>query len=165
VWIANAAPFIALLPVFLEIIDRGLDYLGFSGPQLSYERLKSPIETRQLLKNVFVTPANGQSLFMDIWGYAEFDQTAGDIIKFHLAFMVSLYFGAVAETKDFLKIEGWPLIGIGVLVISLFVFLLRFLRNKYHPAHRRPFLAWRVWTSVIFVAIIVFEGWDLLMRP
>jgi hypothetical protein len=161
-WIANAAPFIALLPVFLEIIHRCFDYLRVVGAEISYQRLSSPFETRTLLKGIFVTPTNGKSLFMDIWGYAEFDKTAGEIVKFHLAFLVSLYFSAVVESKNLLKVEGLPLVGIGILIASLFLFVFRLLRNKYHPAHRRPFGFWQEWTWVLFIAIVVFEGWHRL---
>lgn len=149
---------IALLPTLLGLIERVLDAVGLLGGK--YIRLRLQKEPRAPVKEAFVEAANAKAMLEAIEGYFRFEETASTVIKFHLAFLLSVYFAAVEKSGDLLVVRGWPVLGLAVLGASLATFLILLIREKATPVHRQPFVWWGRWTWALFLVIAGVEGWE-----
>jgi hypothetical protein len=149
------APFIALLPAVQELFERFLDKAGLLGGKYIRQRLAD--DQRVVVQQHFVRAPNAAALLDAIETYFDFEESASDIIKFHLAFLISLYFESVEETRNLLQISGFPALGVGVVGVSLFVFMVRLLWKVDSPASVKPLRRWTWWTWVIFLAVLTFD--------
>ncbi len=157
----NLSPaLIALLPVVLHLIDRLLDTVGLLGGKYIRRLLKN--DPPDPIRETFVDPYEGPARLDAIETYFNFEETAGGIIRFHLSFILSVYFEAVEKSHDLMRIEGWPVPALAVLVISLFSFLILLVQQNTSPAAARPFVKWSFWTWAVFGAIVVVEGLERL---
>ena len=76
--------------------------------------------------------------------------------------MLSLIFGAIQSSQGALRIEGWYVAGIVVVLTSFVVFIFKLLRSS--AAADRPFRGWSIWTWAMFVIILVGEGLEHLSK-
>jgi hypothetical protein len=149
---------IALLPSALDFLEWLLDRAGLLGGK--FIRAKLATDNRDFISENFVKAYGREANLRAIETYFNFEETAGDIIKRHLSFLLSIYFVAVEASHDLLKVEGWPIIGLAAVLTSLIVFLLLFLNNRWSGAAEHPLRQWTMWTWVIFLVIGGIEAWE-----
>jgi hypothetical protein len=154
---------IAILPPLLELVEQVLDRVGILGGHYIEQRLKT--DTRPIIKNTFVLAANGTDVLNAIGTYFNFDATAGDIIKFHLAYLISIYVEGVSVTHDLFSIRGWPIVAILIVGGSLIIFLIGLIKDKFSPADPDPFPRWGKWTWLLCVVVVGFEAWQHFNEP
>ena len=153
---------VALLPSVLDLLERVLDSRGLLGGKFIRARLRE--DDRAFIRDNFVAPPpQNEAKLRAIETYFDFEATASDILKRHFAFILSLYFASVESHHDLLKIEGWPVIGLAIVGVSMFIFiLLLFVRNRWSGAAEKPLWYWSVWTWMIFLVIVSIEAWEHL---
>jgi hypothetical protein len=149
---------VALLPQFLEFIEKILDSAGLLGKKFIRSNLAQ--DDTGFIRYNFVESYSHEDNFKAIETYFDFEESASDILKRHLSFMLSLYFASIAKTHDFLKLEGLPVAGMIIVGLSLFIFIiLLFVRNRWSGAAENPLRWWSYWTWAIFLAIV---GWEIV---
>jgi hypothetical protein len=153
---------VALLPPMLELITRGLETLKLLGGNMVRKKIR--LDHRPVIKKTFVDAPNGGAILDALKTYFTFDAEANEIIKLHISFIVSLYFAAIEKSREFFKIEGWPVAGLIVVSISFFIFSVYFFRDKFSPTSVEPFKTWRLWTWALFIAILAGEGGERLAK-
>jgi hypothetical protein len=152
---------IALLPSVLQLLERVLDRIGFIGNKTIRTQIK--LDKRPVIKSTFVTPQNGPAILDAVETYFTFNERANEIIKLHLSFMLSLYLGSVEKSADPLKLEGWYVGGLLIVILSFIIFIFaKLLRSS--PTDVHPFPGWGVWTWAMFVMIVVAEGMERLLK-
>ena len=149
---------IAVLPPFLDLVEQALDRMGVLGGHYIEEKLKN--DTRPIIRSIFVSTPNGSDVLKAIGTYFNFDETAGDVIKFHIAYLISIYIEGISTSHDILSIRGWPILGLLVVGSSLIVFLVNLINNKFSPADPNPFPLWAKWTWLLCLLVVGFEAWQ-----
>jgi hypothetical protein len=141
---------IALFPLLLELIERILEQIGLAGDTL-VERLLAK-DTRQVWTSL---PAGQRPSILELMKeYFRFGERVDQIIRAHLAFLLSIYFANVEHTKDMLEVKGWPVAGLVVVGVSLFVFLVQLSRGTFQVARKHQLPAWRIWFWVQLIVIL-----------
>ncbi len=146
---------IALLPAFLQLIERLSEVLKFLGKDFVFQALQA--DDRKAVK-AFFEGEPGKERFKAVAGIFEFEETASDIIKRFVCFSISIYFMAVQRSGDLLSLKGWPVAGLALVVILLSVFIIRLAAGKIKIAAEGALRLWSGFSWVIFFALLAFEA-------
>ena len=149
---------IALFPLLLELIERILEQIGLAGDAL-VERLLDK-DTRQVWKSI---PEGQRPGILEMMKeYFRFGERVDQLIRAHLAFLLSIYFANVERTKDMLEVKGWPVAGLIIVGLSLFVLLVQLSRGSFQVARKHQLPFWRIWFWVHLILILSVQIADHL---
>lgn len=154
------ASILVLLPSVLQMLERVLNKIGFIGKDAIRTQLL--LDKRHVVRSTFVTAANGSALLDAIGTYFEYNRRANELLALHVSFILSLIFGAMENSGEALKIEGWYVGGIVLVVLSFVIFVFRLVRSA--PSATRPFPGWSIWAWAMFVIIISAEGIERILK-
>jgi hypothetical protein len=156
---------IALFPSFLELFKHILDGIGFLGEKMIRREIRA--DHRPVIQSTFVTAANGPAILAAITTYFRFNDRANEIIRLHLAFILSMYIDAAERNRDWLKIDGWNVLALLIVIVSLVLFFVLALRgssSSFSPTSVRPFRGWTTWSWIMFVLIVGAEAAERLHK-
>ena len=152
---------IALLPLGLDFLEKQLDRMGWLGFPYVVQRLSA--DKRAHFRDTFVLAGRPNGMLNAIAGYFEYEDTATDVIRSHIALLLSLLFALITKSRDLLKLEGWPVLALVGVAVSLGWFLFDLILVRPDPAIPNVLKPWsrRVWW--MFVAILIVEASELLL--
>jgi len=156
--VSAPASIVALLPFFLQLLEKIIEKIGILGKGATSAQLK--LDKRPVMQATFVNAGNASAVLEAIWAYFEWNRKGNEIITSHFSFFLSLIFAAMESSKQTFKIEGVYAVGLIIVFVSFVVFVRKLLTSA--AGAYRPFSGWGLWTWVMFAAIIAVEAWEHL---